>query len=433
MTTRYVFIHLPGQLDAVPAGRLELVSAGGQLHTSRYRYGNVYLQRGDRMEVDPISLPLLAGDDYERTPVNGLELFGAIRDASPDAWGRRVIENRLRRPGPLPEVDYLDNAGSDRSGALDIRRDAASPAGANTLPHHINLPYLLEAVERIDAGEQVPAQLAQYFDGGPTMGGMRPKAVVVKDGRQYVAKFPSRRDTRFNVPSVEFATLSLAKLSGLNVPDIDLVQLGRDQSVMMIERFDREPVEGGLARRHMVSGLTMLGMQEMQSPDGSYAALADVISTRGVAANVQADRTELFKRMVFNILVTNNDDHLRNHAFLFGQSTALANGERKGYWRLSPLYDVVPSPEVGTDRYLAIGVGEQGRLATLDNALSSAGQFGLHRADALAIIMEMVASVRPWKGVFEDCGVAGRDIDAVERAFRRPMDIGLRQIQRGEN
>jgi serine/threonine-protein kinase HipA len=134
--------------------------------------------------------------------------------------------------------------------------------------------------------------------------------------------------------------------------------------------------------------------------------------------------------MVFNILVTNNDDHLRNHAFLFSRNDILADGTRLGRWCLSPLYDVVPAPVVGTDRFLAIGVGEHGRLATLDNALSSAGRFGLRQAEAASIVLQMVAAVRPWKGVFEEHGVTAADIDAVAGAFRRAADIGLRQIER---
>ncbi|MGH8037714.1 MAG: type II toxin-antitoxin system HipA family toxin [Stenotrophomonas sp.] len=430
MPRRYVFIHLPGQTEAVPAGQLDLVTGSGQLHTSTFNYGNIYLQRGGAIEVDPASLPLPAGADRQRGPVNGLELFGAIRDASPDAWGRRVIENRLRRQGALSEVDYLDNAGSDRVGALDIRRQRDSQPAQHALPHQVDLPYLLEAVDRIEAGEPVPAQLAAYFDGGPTLGGMRPKAVVMRENRQYVTKFPSKTDTRFSVPLVEHATLQLAKLAGLDVPDLQRVPLDEGRTAMMIERFDRVPVEGGMERRHMVSGLTMLGLPEMASADGSYAALADVLSNRCPAEHVQRDRTELFKRMVFNILVTNNDDHLRNHAFLFSRNDILADGTRLGRWCLSPLYDVVPAPVVGTDRFLAIGVGEHGRLATLDNALSSSGRFGLRQAEAASIVLQMVAAVRPWKGVFEEHGVTAADIDAVAGAFRRAADIGLRQIER---
>ncbi len=430
MARRYVFIHLPGQTEAVPAGQLDLMMKNGQLLTSAFNYGDRYLQRGGAVEVDPISLSLPTGADRQRFPANQLEAFGAVRDASPDSWGRRVIENRLRQQGTLSEVDYLDHAGSDRVGALDIRRERNSAPAPSTLPHQVDLPYLLDAVDRIESGETIPAQLAPYFDGGPTLGGMRPKAVVVHDGRQYVAKFPSRSDRRFSVPAVEHATLQLAKRAGLTVPDLRLVPLDVGRTAMMIERFDRVPTEEGMQRRHMVSALTMLGLPEMSSAEGSYAALAEVISARGPVEQVQADRTELFRRMVFNILVTNNDDHLRNHAFLYDSTDTLADGTRLGRWRLSPLYDVVPAPVAGTERYLAIGVGVQGRLARLDNALSSAGQFGLRRAEAARLILELVAAVRPWKDVFEEHGVTAADIVAVEGAFRRAADIGLREVER---
>lgn len=337
MAVRYVFIHLPGQLEAVPAGKLELISHAGQLRTSRFNYGRRYLARTDALDVDPVSLSRAAETAQPREPVNGLGLFGAIRDAAPDAWGRRVIENRLRRPGPLADVDYLDHAGSDRAGALDVRTQQDSVARGSTLPASIDLPYLFEAVERIEAGEPVPARLEHFFRGGPTMGGMRPKAVVYANGVPHVAKFPSAAD-RYNVPAVEYATLELARECGLDVPPTRLERLDGERAVMLIQRFDREPVAGGFARRHMVSALTMLGVDEMQSPNQSYAAIADAISARGAAAYVERDRQELFMRMLFNILVTNNDDHLRNHAF--------AHDTHARGWRLSPLYDVVPAPHV---------------------------------------------------------------------------------------
>lgn len=422
MVVRYVFLHPPGQLDAVPAGRLELVMREGALLTSRFQYGHRYLERAEGLDVDPVSLPRADETDLPREPVNGLPLFGAIRDAAPDAWGRRVIENRLGRAGPLPEVDYLDHAGSDRSGALDIRTNPDSPPRESNLAAGIDLPYLLEAVERIEAGEPVPAQLAHCFHGGPTMGGMRPKAVIRVDGCPFVAKFPSTSDRRFNVPAVEYATLVLARQCGLDVPTTRLERLDGERAAMLIERFDREPVAGGFARRHMVSALTMLGVSEMESPDQSYAAIAGVISARGAAAYVERDRVELFKRMVFNILVTNDDDHLRNHAFLYD---AAARG-----WRLSPLYDVVPSPQVGTDRFLNLGVGPNGRAARLDNALAGAGAFGITRRAAARVIDALVAQTRTWRDTFDACGVSERDSDTVANAFRRAGDIGMREVDR---
>ncbi len=172
----------------------------------------------------------------------------------------------------------------------------------------------------------------------------------------------------------------------------------------------------------MVSALTMLGVSEMESPNQSYEGIAGVISARGVGAYVERDRVELFKRMVFNILVTNNDDHLRNHAFLYDPAG-------RG-WRLSPLYDVVPSPEVGTERFLNLAVGPRGRAALLDNALAGAGAFGLRRSQAALFIEELVACTRAWRNTFDTCGVSERDSDTVASAFRRAVDIGMREVQR---
>lgn len=157
-----------------------------------------------------------------------------------------MIENRLGHAGPLPEVDYLAHAGSNRSGALDIRSHRDSPPRESTLPASIDLPYL--AVERIEAGDPVPARLAHFFQGGPTMGGMRPKAVIHDGARQYVAKFPSSSDRRFNVPAVEYATLVLARECGLDVSDTRLIRIDGERAAML------QPAESGRARRHMVSG-----------------------------------------------------------------------------------------------------------------------------------------------------------------------------------
>ena len=415
MATRYVFLHPPGQLEAVPAGKLELVMRDGNLLTSRFQYGRRYLERIEALDVDPVSLPLRRETDVPREPVNGLALFGAIRDAAPDAWGRRVIENRLRRTGPLPEVDYLDHAGADRAGALDIRTAPDSPPRQATLPATVELPYLLEAVERIEAGDPVPAQLAHFFDGGPTMGGMRPKAVVLDAGRQFVAKFPSTSDRRFNVPAVEQATLVLARMCGLDVPVTRLVPLDGKRSAMLIERFDRVPVEGGFARLHMVSALTMLGVPEMASPDQSYAAIADVISTRGAGEYVQRDRVELFKRMVFNILVTNNDDHLRNHAFLYTAIRAAGCQARS----------MMLSPPLSSARSTS-----STWAARLDNAPTGAGRFGIQRRAAARIIEALVERVRTWRNTFDACGVSEADSDAVAGAFRRVRDIGFAEVER---
>jgi serine/threonine-protein kinase HipA len=423
MPERVVFMHLPGQIEAVPAGLLELIERGTQLTASRFAYGLRYLRRPNALPVDPVALALNEPrSGAQLVPPAGLVLFGAIRDAAPDGWGRRVIENRLRAPpNGLPESVYLDHAGAHRAGALDVRDTATSPGGAGSLPTVLDLAHLLEAAERIEAGQPVPAHLELFFAGGPSLGGARPKAVLVAEGSEWLAKFPARNDP-FDIPSTEWATLELAREAGLNVPRTRLEVLADGRRILLIERFDREPTTQGLARRHMVSALTLLGLHDMDSPNSSYAAMADALSEHGVAGSIASDRAELFARMVFNILVSNDDDHLRNHAFLYEPTG-------KG-WRLSPLYDVVPRPQLAQERSLHLSVGPRGRLATLDNALAGAGRFGLHPPQAAQIIDRVVRGVRSWRGTCERCQLPPALCDVLSSAFRQPADIGLREVEK---
>lgn len=422
MPERIVFIYLPGEVEAVPAGRLNMLEEGADLVASTFAYGRRYLQRRNALPVDPIDLGLSAGEDGEElVPPTGLDLFGALRDAAPDAWGRRVIENRLRAPpNGLPESTYLDHAGPHRSGALDIRLTPTSAPDAGVLPSLMDLAHLGDAAARIDAGEEVPAHLEMFFAGGPSLGGARPKAVLTDDGVQWIAKFPARNDP-FDVPVAERATLELAREAGLTVPRTRLETLADGRQILLIERFDREQVPGGLGRRHMVSALTMLGLHE-QDGGADYAGIADIISEHGVRGAVAVDREELFARMVFNILVSNDDDHLRNHAFLFDAAGA--------GWRLSPLYDVVPRPQVAQERMLHLGVGPRGRLATLDNAMAGAGRFGLLPPDAARIADRVTRVVRSWRESFEAMRVPARLCDQLATAFRRPSDVGMRTVER---
>lgn len=421
MAERIVFIHLPGQVEAVPAGRLTMIEQGLQVQASSFAYGRRYLERGNAVPVDPVSLALGQGrDGDERVPAAGLALFGALRDATPDVWGRRVIENRLRTPpNGLPESVYLDHAGPHRAGALDVRETPTSLPAGRALPSMLDLQHLLEAAARIEEGEPVPAHLELFFAGGPSLGGARPKAVVTVDGGEWIAKFPSSNDP-FNVPLVERATLELARDAGLDVPRTRLETLADGRQVMLIERFDREPLARGLGRRHMVSALTLLALHEQESPDSSYGAISDALGVHGVGGRIASDRGELFARMVFNILVSNDDDHLRNHAFLYDPQ-----GEG---WRLSPLYDVVPKPQVAQERRLHLSVGPQGRLARLDNAMAGAGRFGLLPPDAARVIDRVVGAVRRWRETFEGLGVSTRECDRVATAFRRAADIGMRDV-----
>lgn len=423
-----VMMHLGGKFS--PTGLLTLTEQEGEVLRASFTYGSNYLSRKDAVELDPASLSFEGSNEHKLSlkkqvlkPLAGLSLFGAVRDAAPDAWGRRVVEARLGAPlNGLPESTYLRHIGNERIGALDFcesLQDTTPPKSATSIHR---LQYLIEAADRIDQGLPVPTHLEDIFDAGTSLGGMRPKVTVTDDaGVLWLAKFPSQGD-RLNVPMMETATMWLAKDAGLDVPEIKLARID-DKSVMMIQRFDRDYVASNAHRIHMVSALTMLGATEHQSRGKNYFEIADVIRRKAPIDRVKRDCAELFGRMVFNILVSNDDDHLRNHAFLHSLGKESKDGEfREQGWQLSPLYDVMPRPSIGTDRYLHLGVGMQGRLATMGNAMSMYGRFGLTKTSAQSIIDRIWTVVREWKTYFESYGVDGKQIHLISPAFRH-MDV----------
>lgn len=434
-----VFAYLAGSENRfVPAGRLTLTETPSPNPAARelasaFAYGTRYLERPDSFELDPVSLSLAdraAVRGQLLYPVNALPEFGGLRDAAPDAWGRRVIEARRRLPAnTLAEADYLLEAGGDRVGALDVRDtlDAPPRPSASDLR---SLEYLLQAAEAVEAGLPVPAQLMDVLEAGSSAGGARPKATVRDDeGGLWLAKFPARNDT-FDVARAEACTLELARNCGLTVPEVRHCDIGQ-RSVMLIRRFDRfwapagqYPAAGPLhetrpgrqlieSRLPFVSGLTLVGCSEYESPDKSYGDLARAIRRYVRPERIARDNEELFARMVFNIFVSNDDDHLRNHGFI--------RDPRLGGWQLSPLYDVVPRPGLAFERRLHQHIGAAGKAATLDNALSHATAFLADRAAAIAIIRRVWGEVRQWKTVFESFGAPGLLIDQLASAFR-PLD-----------
>jgi serine/threonine-protein kinase HipA len=437
----FVFGYL--DCDWAPCGRLSLTEDGPALQAATFAYGLKYLQRETALEIDPVSLSLqdkTAIRGRILLPPEGLALFGGIRDAAPDAWGRRVIESRLRAPAnSLPESTYLSHAGSQRVGAFDIRESLESTPTAGYSPWK-NLQYLIEAAERIDAGLPVPAQLEDIFVEGSGLGGARPKATV-RDDQQvlWLAKFKSASDT-LNVPMIEVATLKLAAAAGLTVPPVRLIHLG-DRPVMLIRRFDRYwaqpgthlPLEQNLLstapatdlvekRMAFVSGLTLLACSEMDSPNKSYADLARAIRRYAHPQVIRDNNRELFARMVFNIFVSNDDDHLRNHGFIWDP--------RLPGWRLSPLYDVMPRPSVASDRRLHLGVGSEGRAATLDNAISAREQFSVSSEEAGSIIARVWAVVREWKVHFENFAVTPEEVEKTASAFRHLDHVSTPELRR---
>jgi len=435
-----VFAWTPGR-GFSPAGLLmlsETVGANPQNRelTSRFAYGLGYLARTESVEVDPVSLSLLDREAIKGQalfPVNGLGEFGGIRDAAPDAWGRRVIEARRKVPAnSLSEAEYLLAAGGDRVGALDIRPDIQSPDSPSASDLQ-SLEYVLQAAEAVESGMPVPANLEPFLGAGPSAGGARPKASVRDEyGALWLAKFPAKGDV-FDVAQAERCTLELARRCGLTVPEVRYLMVGQ-KPVMLIRRFDRywalpgmlpetglamhdtRPGEGLVeGRLPLVSGLTLVACTEFESRTKGYHDLAAAIRKYVHTDFITANCEELFARMVFNIFVSNDDDHLRNHAFV--------RDPRSGGWRLSPLYDVVPRPGVAFERQLHLEVGAQGKLATLDNALSYFSAFLPERARAMDIVRRVWRELREWQTTFEAQGADGHLLSQLASAFRKLEDI----------
>lgn len=445
----FVFSHV-AQADGnrfVPSGLLGLTeTAGANVQVrdlaSEFSYGSRYLQRKEGFELDPVSLAF--PDEPEDLkgkvlfPANGLGEFGGIRDAAPDAWGRRVIEARLKAPAnSLLEVEYLLHAGGDRVGALDVREQQTSPDSTSASDVH-SLEYVMQAAEAVENGAPVPANLEHFLGAGPSAGGARPKASVRDEhGALWLAKFPAKGDG-FDVARAESCTLELARRCGLTVPEVRYMETG-GRPFMLIRRFDRywmqpgqrvsagdlhdtRPADGWVeGRLPFVSGLTLVGCSEMESPDKAYSDLGQAIRKYVHPSRIRASAHEMFARMVLNIFVTNDDDHLRNHGFV--------RDPRLGGWTLSPLYDVVPRPLLASERRLHLGVGEQGKLATLDNALTHYAAFVAERPDAMDIMRRVWREVRQWKTCFEEHGADGKLLDQLARAFRDISDIASPQLE----
>lgn len=419
----YVYIDRGGML--VPAGELAYDAAAG---TALFRYGRRYARRRDRVSIDPVTLPLPDPDVMpgwiEREAAPGERdtdlLFGGLRDAVPDGWGQHVLD-RLAG-GELDVFDYLVAAPTERVGALATGPDldgprrvwptdaapdpeSGEPASGGEVVDLADMQATIAALDDERGIETLPPAQRRFLLRGSSLGGARPKAGTTHNGRPCIAKF-ARTDDRYPRPRIEYACMRLAAESGLDVPAVDCVSVG-EFAVYLIERFDRiELGDGGVGRVPFISGLTLLDASESTAHHHAYGELAQVLRRYG--SRPDRDALELFRRMVFNVLVNNTDDHLRNHGYLHGT----------GGWRLSPLYDVEPFPAIGLDeRMLALGLG-RGRRASIENAVAAAADFGLTADEAEDIAYSMRDHVAArWEPLFTEAGIGARDRAHMARAF----------------
>lgn len=420
----FVYLTLPGETSPVTAGRFELTTDAQGVSVGRFVYGRRYLARSDAVPIDPIELKL-EERAFQTARLRGM--FGALRDASPDYWGRRVIEKHAGR-ADLNELDYLLNSPDDRAGALGFGLNVEPPAPLRVFNRTMDLSRLQELADAIVSEEELPEQaaadradIAQVQDLlliGTAMGGARPKAVVEDREALWIAKF-NRKDDKWNNARVEHAMLALARECGLSVSQSRLDQIA-DRDVLLVKRFDRQHTPSGYRRARMLSALTLLRAEDSyQDRDRwSYVSLAEEL--RRISAQPRVDAPELFRRMAFNALISNLDDHPRNHAVIAVDQE----------WRLSPAYDLTPTTAVSLERRdLAMICGDHGRYANAENLLSQCERFLLSREEATRILSQMEATVKQrWYELARREGVTDQDCKRIATAFayegfRLPIEV----------
>jgi serine/threonine-protein kinase HipA len=352
-------------------------------------YGTDWLASGFELSAD---LPLRPGLAVPRDKDTAA---GAVDDARPDRWGERVILKFEKSPR-LSILEYLLFAGDDRYRALGVSRSAQAyvPWETAPIPGLGSLEAMADVVRRILSNEPVDERQRRLVRPGVSLGGARPKSLVEIGGEPWLVKFSEGED--LDTELVEHATMTLAARCGIEVAPTRALPVGVRHAVA-IRRFDRQ--DG--ARLHAISAKVAL---RAAGEELGYPHLAQLLRRLAPASRIAQQQEQLFRRMVFNILVDNTDDHEKNHALL---------RQPDGAWLLSPAYDLVPSAQgLG---YQAMRVGDDAARSTLDNALSQAPAFGLRPAAAKAIVNEIAQVVDGWQAHFAGHGVKAADIEVLSQ------------------
>jgi len=391
-----LFLWWLGQPEApVPVGTLQLVRS---LRGVSLRYGEGWLRHGFALSED---LPLVDG---ELLPQERDSAVGAVDDARPDRWGERLIRF-LDRPPRLSLLEYLYFAGDDRFGALGVSTSAQAyePRRLGPLPTLADTEAIHELVRKVLDNEPVPEPQKRLVSPGVTMGGARPKALIEMDGEQWVVKFAEGGEP-IDAPLVEHAAMTLAVQAGIRSAPTRAVRL-HDGHAVAVRRFDRQ----GGRRVHALSACVAL---KAAGERMGYPELAQLLRRRGVVeggVNV-AQMRELFRRMVFNILIDNTDDHEKNHVLLVNEAQQ---------WELSPAFDVLPSGQALGYQQMRVGMDEAD--STLDNAMSMSQLFALKKDEAAAEVRKVCAVVDGWRAHFRSVGVRPRDLDLLAEQIDRPF------------
>ena len=395
-----VFVHArwPDGTSAV-VGRYRFARDRSDRNVGEFGYSGSWLrnEHGRAFPLDPVNLPL-SSHTFHATGRGGL--FGVLADTTPDRWGQRLL--RFTRPGPLSPGELLLATGDERVGCLAFSPGPEPPAAAPSFLPFGTRAEIADAFDRIVSGEEADPKLLALYRAGQSLGGVRPKAVVEHDDGLWIAKF-QRHDDDIDQCAAEHATMRLAAGCGIRAAQTKLVEVGGCRRAVFVKRFDRGPAPGFRPTAHFISALSLLGLDDT-SMEGSYMQIAEVLRQHG-AAHLR-DREELFRRMLFNVLCGNRDDHLKNHALLH-------DGDG---WRLSPAFDVVAQSGI-LEPGQAIAVGALGGIPTIENCLSRCGEFGLANDAARAIADEMVERMREWQELFRSLAVPEATIARLRRAF----------------
>jgi serine/threonine-protein kinase HipA len=405
-----VTVEIGGQ--ELTAGTLWVHERGGQSAT--FRYADSYLANPAGYDLDP-ALPKAAGVFH--TPAS-LVLFGAFADSAPDRWGENLMRREEREraklasatPRTLGRADFLLGVRDDtRQGAIRFQRpqsDSYYSMHHHAVPRLIDVARLMRAADRLRSDSAFDRDLADLIDAGSSLGGARPKAAVISSaGRLTIAKFPRPGSDEWDTPSWEEVQLRLARRAGISVASSELLPIA-GRHVLLVDRFDRQ----GEKRIGFVSALTML-----EATDGehrSYLEIAEIIERFSPGADL--DLRELYRRILFSVLTSNTDDHLRNHAFLRVQ-----NG-----WALSPAYDLNPNPHNPTR--LSTSIDRDDATSSIEVAVAVCGHFRLSPATALGLLGEVERATSGWRDVARQLGLPGSEIELMAEAY----ETGQRSIAR---
>lgn len=377
----------------------------------KFTYGQSYLSREDKFALDPLNLTF----QYPNSEITSDQAdgFGVLADATPGNWGKKLTLARHTRH-PKNQIEWFLAAKGAAVGALvgSLSRNTPKTIGSDQittvdeLESFFKLSVAVSKDGDIDRLAKLMERdaLAKLIDYGSSMGGARPKTIVQDNGIEWIAKF-NRPDDVFNNVQVEYASMQIAKACGINTSHVELREIGNGHQSLFVQRFDRNCPE---RKKHYISSRSLMNIRKMREADFalnySYMGISKLCTK--ISNNASENQLELFKRMVLNVMLANTDDHTKNHGFLLDHKAMS--------YDLSPVFDVLP--HIGnSSKVHAIGLGEDGRIASMSNILSRCHSFGLNTDEAKAIIKDLAAVVDNWTDYMRDAGVKPHEIKLLEQ------------------